>query len=91
VSDAWNRCDDCGVFIPYADFADGFAVRRILELDSDLGTEKWETLCRNHGTGQCDRTAFVEGETKRCEKHAGRGDLHSVNRFGQGPFMWRAS
>lgn len=50
MADTWNKCDDCGRFIPYQDFADGRALRRLLEPDSDLGTEKYETLCRDHYT-----------------------------------------
>ena len=48
MSDRWNRCDVCGQFIAYDNFVTGRAVRRLLEPDSDLGTEKWETLCRYH-------------------------------------------
>ena len=46
--DLWNKCHECGRIIPYVDFADGRAVHRMLEPDSDLGVEKWETLCRDH-------------------------------------------
>lgn len=46
--DAWNRCDECGEFIAYQDFANGTAIHIMLEPDSDLGVEKWETLCAKH-------------------------------------------
>lgn len=42
--DLWNKCQVCGKIIPYADFADGRAINRLLEPSSDLGVEKWETL-----------------------------------------------
>jgi hypothetical protein len=48
MTDAWNRCEVCGRFIPLDDIAGGFALRRLLEPDSNLGVEKWETLCRWH-------------------------------------------
>ena len=44
----WNRCDECGRFIPLNDFATGNATHKLLEPDSDLGNEKWETLCYEH-------------------------------------------
>lgn len=43
----WNRCDECGVFIPYDDFLDG-AARVLLEPQSDLSEESYETLCKKH-------------------------------------------
>ena len=46
--DLWNRCDDCGRLIAYQDFADGKATHRLLEPDSYLGKETWETLCSKH-------------------------------------------
>ena len=49
---SWNRCDDCGRFIPLDDFVDGLASHKLLAPDSDLGTEQWETLCRRH-LGYC--------------------------------------
>jgi hypothetical protein len=54
VTDAWNRCDDCGRFIPYGDFVSGDAIRKLLEPDSNLGVEKWETLCRRHVAPQTE-------------------------------------
>lgn len=48
MADAWNRCDECGKFIPYQDIADGKASHGLMEPDSDLGTEQWETLCKLH-------------------------------------------
>ena len=39
----WNKCQICGQFIALNDFVDGLAVHRLLEPDSDLSTEKYET------------------------------------------------
>ena len=73
MADAWNRCDECGRFIPYGDFADGSALHDLLEPDSDLGVEKWETLCREHKGNRCKlcgsaiaRTVQICGECA-CE------------------------
>lgn len=44
----WNRCDICGRFIPYEDFASGDATNIMVLPDSDLSTETWETYCRIH-------------------------------------------
>lgn len=46
----WNQCDECGRFVSYADLETGNALHRLLEPDSDLGGEKWETLCPLHMT-----------------------------------------
>ena len=46
--DAWNRCDECGKFIPYEDFADGKASHKIVTPESLKTRETFETLCRNH-------------------------------------------
>jgi hypothetical protein len=48
IHDTWNKCQECGRFISYQDFADNNAIHRMLEPDSDLGVEKWETLCFKH-------------------------------------------
>lgn len=48
MNDPWNRCDDCGRFIPLDDFVSGAARRVLLEPSSDLGTEQWATECKNH-------------------------------------------
>lgn len=55
--DAWNRCDECGKFIPMSDFDDG-AVRRLIYPDSYLTRETYETLCRTHSADgeQAERT-----------------------------------
>jgi hypothetical protein len=42
----WNRCDDCGQFIPFSDFEDGHASRKLLTPDSHFSREEYETLCR---------------------------------------------
>jgi hypothetical protein len=47
IPDPWNRCDVCGRFIAYADFADG-AARVLLTPQSDLSEETFETLCKDH-------------------------------------------
>ena len=44
----WNRCDECGRFIPYDDFHNGMAVRYLKTPDSELSVETYETLCRLH-------------------------------------------
>lgn len=41
--DTWNRCDVCGQFISFEEFISLAAIHRILEPDSELGVEKWET------------------------------------------------
>jgi hypothetical protein len=46
--DLWNRCDECGRFIPLNDFAERKALHWLQEPDSDLGNERWETLCAEH-------------------------------------------
>lgn len=46
--DDWNRCQECGRFIAYEDFATGAALHHLLEPDSQLGVETWETLCAKH-------------------------------------------
>ena len=48
MGETWYKCHECGRFIPWKDFVNGKASHRLLEPDSDLGTEKWETLCRKH-------------------------------------------
>lgn len=45
---AWNRCDVCGRFIPYDDFAGGHAERNLITPDSAFTREEWETLCHRH-------------------------------------------
>ena len=52
MSETWNRCDECGKFIPLNDFATGKAVHKLLEPDSDRGNEQWETLCNEHRNAQ---------------------------------------
>jgi hypothetical protein len=54
MSDPWNRCDVCGKFIALEDFADGKATNTLLEPDSELGKETWETLCAKHAEVQDD-------------------------------------
>jgi hypothetical protein len=45
--DVFNKCDECGKFIPYEDFTNG-AARKLLTPQSDLSEETWETLCKKH-------------------------------------------
>ncbi len=45
MKNLWNRCQNCGRFIALDDIADGNALHQLLEPDSDLGVEKWETIC----------------------------------------------
>lgn len=47
-NDSWNKCDECGKFIPYADLEAGKALRVLLEPSSFFGEESWVTLCRKH-------------------------------------------
>lgn len=44
---AWNRCDVCGRFIPYADFPKK-ATRTLDKPDSDYSSESYTTLCGKH-------------------------------------------
>lgn len=37
----WNRCDDCGRFVAYAN-----VYRRLVTPDSHRSREEYETLCR---------------------------------------------
>ena len=46
MNETWNRCDDCGRFIPMDDFSERKAIHRLVEPESVFGTETWETLCR---------------------------------------------
>lgn len=67
--DLWNRCDSCGRFIAFDDFAQGNAVRRLLEPDSQLGVEKWETLCAEHsdpGERELRQIAKLNDELGAC-------------------------
>lgn len=50
--DAWNRCDDCGRFIPFDDFRDGKAIRRMDTPDSHHSAETWTTLCAEHAEAE---------------------------------------
>ena len=44
----WNRCDECGKFIPLADFESKLASRVLLTPDAEGCTEEWEILCKDH-------------------------------------------
>jgi hypothetical protein len=61
MSDPWNRCDECGRFIPLRDFADDKATRRLIAPESLYTHETWETLCRDHsGLVAADRADEVK-------------------------------
>ena len=51
---AWNRCDNCGKFIAYADFGNG-AARRLVTPDSEFSREEYETLCKKCSQARVDR------------------------------------
>lgn len=57
---ARNRCDVCGRFIPYDDFAYGHAKRNLITPDSAFTREEWETLCYRH-TEKRQRPAEAPG------------------------------
>jgi hypothetical protein len=46
--DLWNRCEDCGRFIPMSDFEQDKAIRRFISPDAEGNEETWETLCKAH-------------------------------------------
>lgn len=46
--DLWNKCHECGRIIPYDDFESGKALNRMISPDSDVSSEEWEILCREH-------------------------------------------
>lgn len=46
--DPWNKCDFCGRFIPYDDFASGAAQRWLITPDSEFSREEFGTLCKFH-------------------------------------------
>lgn len=48
---AWNRCDDCGRFIPMSDFDSGKAERRLSSADTAFSCEGYVTLC-----AKCNRS-----------------------------------
>lgn len=41
----WNRCDDCGKYIGFAELESGEARIRMVTPDSEYTRETWETLC----------------------------------------------
>jgi len=46
--DIWNKCDVCGRFISYEDFAYGTATNTLVTPESLTTYETWETLCPKH-------------------------------------------
>ena len=44
--DTWNRCDCCGKFISYADFASEEALRVLIFPDSHFTEETYKTVCK---------------------------------------------
>jgi hypothetical protein len=57
----WDRCDQCGRFIPLEDFTTGRALRVLVTPDAYGAVETWETLCRDHNP---DPTAATTGGDK---------------------------
>lgn len=57
----WNKCDICGRFIPFADFANGSADRYMITPDSWCSREEYETLCAVHK--RVTLIEMAEGET----------------------------
>jgi hypothetical protein len=55
VTNPWNRCDICGRFIPFDDFKNGLAINEMITPDSDISSESWQTLCREHIAAKSDR------------------------------------
>lgn len=47
----WNKCDVCGKFIPYRDFHEEGAIRRLETPDSEFTRETYTTLCMVHARG----------------------------------------
>ena len=45
-NNTWNKCDNCGTYIPMADFEQEKAIRKFILPDSDYSTEEYETLCK---------------------------------------------
>lgn len=52
MKEQWNRCDACGRFVAYEDFATGAAVRALDTPDSAFSTESFATLCPVHASGR---------------------------------------
>ena len=44
--DPWNRCDCCGKYISYADFASEQAVRWLITPDAEGTKETYGTRCK---------------------------------------------
>ncbi len=48
MTEIWNRCDECGQFIPFKDFENGSARKEMMTPLSEFTHEEYETLCRKH-------------------------------------------
>ena len=48
MHDNWNRCVECGQFVPYDDFITGKATNILLTPESEFGYETYEVLCAKH-------------------------------------------
>ena len=57
MSQFWNRCDVCGQFISFDDFAEGIAIRKLDTPDSEFTKESYETLCKEHSPASIDGDA----------------------------------
>jgi hypothetical protein len=53
MTDNWNKCNICGQFIAYQEFADETAVNRLVNPDAYGSEELWDTYhkrCENEST-----------------------------------------
>lgn len=44
VENGWNRCEVCGQFIAFSEFADGTSEHNLVYPDSEITVETWETF-----------------------------------------------
>jgi len=44
----WNKCQKCGRIIPYSDIESGKAIHVMVTPDSEVSSETFKTLCRDH-------------------------------------------
>ena len=65
--ECWNKCDVCGRFIPFKDFADGSAIHWMTYPDSEFTFETYETLCKIHNN-KGNICQFLEDEKKEIEE-----------------------
>ena len=48
MGDTWNKCVECGQFVPFDDFITGAAINTLITPDSEFSAERFEVLCRKH-------------------------------------------